>query len=238
MDDVSLIERYAQHPGVTCRAFCAMVLWLFGAYDEAAALLREALDLARRLEHPYTLTFALFVDSWLAIYREDVPHARRRADETFALSTERGFPMFTALSTIARGWARAEQGEPEAGTAEVERGLAALQATGAGMLRPFVLGLLAQANRRAGRLDDALTVIAQAIAASEATDERFYEAELHRLKGEVLLAMSPARAAEAEAALSRAVAVARSQQALSFQRRAEAGLLARASATLNDRPTR
>src|SRR6266516_2142263 len=224
MDDQQLIALYAQHPVVTCQAFAAMACWMRDAPDQAAGLLHDTLTLARQLGHPYTLGFALFVDTWLGIYRQDIAHVRRRADEVIALAAEQGFPMFTALATITRGWALAEQGEPKAGVAEVRRGLAVYQATGAGMLRHFLLGLLAQAHRRARHLDDALAVLDEALAVSVASSEHFYQAELHRLKGELLLDLSADRLAEACKSLSQAVTVAHAQQALIFERRAAASL--------------
>ena len=91
------------------------------------------------------------------------------------------------MGTILRGWALAEQGQGEEGIAQIRQGLAALRATGAEVVRPYFLALLAEAYGKVGQTEEGLSVVAEALALVDKTGERFYEAELYRLKGELTL---------------------------------------------------
>ena len=104
------------------------------------------------------------------------------------LATEQGFPHWLACGTMLRGWALASRARREEGIAQIRQGLAALQATGTEMARPYYLALLAEAYGKAGQAEEGLAVLAEALAAVDNTGERWYEAELYRLKGELLLA--------------------------------------------------
>src|SRR5207249_4547865 len=104
-----------------------------------------------------------------------------------ALCTEQGFAFWLAVGTMYRGWALAEQGQGEAGIAQIHQGLAAYRATGAEVSRPRHLAVLAEAYRQGGQVEEGLSVVAEALATVHKTGERFDEAELHRLKGELTL---------------------------------------------------
>ena len=103
------------------------------------------------------------------------------------LSTEQGFPYWLAIETIVQGWTLAEQGQVEEGIAQMHQGLAAYRATGAELQRPSFLALLAEAHRKVGQMEEGLAVLAEALAQVEKTGERYYEAELYRLKGTLTL---------------------------------------------------
>jgi predicted ATPase len=111
------------------------------------------------------------------------------------------------------GWARAELGEAELGATQISDGLAAMEGTGAWMLHTFFLALLAEAQWRAGRPDQALVSVEEALKLVETTGERFYEAELHRLRGELVLVLSPQEVAHSEREMLEALALARDQGA-------------------------
>jgi len=140
-----------------------------------------------------------------------------------ALSTEQGFPYWLAMGTIVRGWALALQGQAEEGIAQIRQGLTAYRATGAEGARPYFLTLLAEAYAQRGQAEEGLAVVSEALETVEATGERFYEAELHRLQGELSLQL-PTPLVEAEACLQRALALARRQQAKSLELRAAMSL--------------
>ena len=123
-------------------------------------------------------------------FRREGQAAQERAEAVIALSTEQGFPFWLAWGTIVRGWALAEQGQGEEGIAQMRQGLAAWRATGAEMARPYCLALLAEAYGKVGQAEEGLTVLAEALAVVDKTGERFYEAELYRLKGELTLQVS------------------------------------------------
>ena len=99
-----------------------------------------------------------------------------------ALSTEQGFANWLATGTMMRGWALAEQGQREEGITQMHQGLAALRAVGAEIERPSSLALLAEAYGKEGQAEEGLAVLAEALAMVDKSGERFYEAELYRLK--------------------------------------------------------
>ena len=103
------------------------------------------------------------------------------------LSTEQGFPFWLAMGTILRGWALAEQGQGEEGIAQIRHGLAAFRATGSGIWRSYFLALLAEVYGKAGQAEEGLGVVAEALAFVSESEERLYEAELYRLKGQLTL---------------------------------------------------
>jgi predicted ATPase len=118
----------------------------------------------------------------------------------------------------------AEQGHNEEGIAQIQEGLVASLATGAELTRPFLLCLLAEAYKETGRFDDGLSALTQALAAAEEHENRTYEAETHRLKGELLLRQNDPNAAEAQSCFERAIEVARNQSAKSWELRATMSL--------------
>jgi predicted ATPase len=125
---------------------------------------------------------------------------------------------------ILRGWALADQGQIEEGLADIHQGLAAWRGTGAALVQPYWLGLLAEAYRKGGHPTEGLTVVAEALALAETTAERYNEAELYRLQGDLLLARSPDNQAEVEACFHHTLEIARTQQAKSWELRAATSL--------------
>ena len=123
-----------------------------------------------------------------------------------------------------QGWALAAQGQGAEGIVQLHQGLAAWRATGSENSRPYFLGLLAEAYGQVGQGEEGLTVLAEALTATHNRGERYYEAQLHRLKGELLLALSREHDAEAETCLQRALDVARRQEAKSLELRAAMSL--------------
>ena len=118
----------------------------------------------------------------------------------------------------------AEQGRNEEGIAQIQEGLAASRATGAELWRPYFLCLLAEACMETGRLDDGLSALTEALAAADEHENRSYEAEMHRLKGELLLRQNDSNAAEAQSCFERAIEIARKQSAKSLELRATMSL--------------
>jgi predicted ATPase len=141
-------------------------------------------------------------------------------------------PFWLSITTVIHGWAIAEQGEVEAGIAEIRKGLADFAATGATFLRPYLLGLLAEQYGRAGNIERAHTQIAEAIAASERSGGRWCQPELYRVRGDLHVAASDD--VSAEAAYARSVEIARYHGARALELRSAsrlAGLWVR-----NERP--
>jgi predicted ATPase len=193
--------------------------WALGFPAQALARSHEALTLARDVSHLYSLSFALVLAGVLHQFRREVQATQEQAEAMIALSTAQGFPLLLAWGTIVRGWALAVQGQGEEGLAQIRQGLAAYRATRAELHQPYLLGLLAEAYGQAGQPEAGLAALAEALGLVDKTGERYWEVELHRLKGELLLAVSPAHHAEAAICYHRALNVARRQQAKSLELR-------------------
>lgn len=183
-----------------------------------------ALTLAQELAHPFSLTFALYEVALLHQFRRERPLTLELAERAMKVSTEQGFASWLALGSILRGWALAQQGQGEREIAPMRQGLAAYLATGAELGRPRQLAMVAEAYGRVGQTAEGLAVRAEALMAVHKSGEHSYEAELYRLKGELLLAHSAANQAEADACFCQALAVGRRQQAKSWELRAAMSL--------------
>jgi predicted ATPase len=218
----SLVATLAQDLGVSTLAWASWTLWLLGYPDQALERSREALALAKELGHPYTLGFALFVAAFFHQLRREDEAARERNEEALQLSTEEGFPLFVVGGNILQGWTLAIAGQAESGITDMRQGLDTLQAMGTQIQRSHWLALLAEAQASAGQAEAGLSTLAEAVAFVEKTGERYYEAEIYRLQGELLLMQGDE--AEAEASFYKAIQVARRQQAKSWELRATVSL--------------
>ncbi len=213
-----------QHPGVTCLAFVARTLWALGYPDQALQRSQDALTLAHELSHPFSLAYALGCAAVLHQLRREWHAAQERAEAAIALSREQGFTLWLAMGTILRGWALASQGQQAEGMVLMRHGLAAYRATGTEVAQSYWLALLAEAYVKEGQAEEGLNILAEALTAVDQHGERFYEAELCRLKGELLLTGSAAQHAETETCFHQALAIARRQQAKSWELRAAMSL--------------
>jgi predicted ATPase/class 3 adenylate cyclase len=209
---------------VGCLSYGAATLWHLGYPDQALKLSHEALALAQGLSHPYSLALAEYFVGFLRQYRREARLVQETAESLIALSAEHGFPFWSAAAPILRGWAMADQGRSEEGIVQIQEGLAALRATGVEITRPYSLCLLAEACREIGRLDDGLSALTEALAAADEHEQRHYEPEIHRLKGELLLRRYIPNVAEAQRCFQRAIEIARKQSAKSWELRATMSL--------------
>jgi predicted ATPase len=157
-------------------------------------------------------------------YRREVRAAQEDAEATIVLAKEQGFPQWVAQGAVLRGWALAQQGRAQEGIEQLHRGLIALRATGAEILRPYYLALLAEAHGTMGQPEAGLTVLAEALTVVDKTGARFYEPELNRLKGALLLQQNAVNQAEADSCFHHAIAIAQNQQAKSWELRAATSL--------------
>jgi predicted ATPase len=220
----ALVFRTGLDPGVACRANAARALWLLGYPEQALACIHEALTLAHELSHPYSVAFAQCFAAIVSQFRRDVPAVHEHAEAAVALSTGQSFPQWDAWGTSLRGWALAMQGQGEEGMAEVRQGSAAWRATGAALLVPYLCTLLADVSDHLGHPADGLQVLAEADTLMEQQEERWWEAEIHRLRGVLLLQQPGTPQAEAEACFRQALDIARRQQAKSLELRAAMSL--------------
>jgi predicted ATPase len=232
----SLAFVYGQDPGIASRILEAWTLWLLGHPDQSLKRSHEALALAQDLSHPFSLAFALIHAAVLHQLSREEQEAQERIESAIALCTQQGFPFLLAIGTILQDGALAEQGQEKARIAHLRRGLAAYQAIGAGLWRPYSLSLLAQAYQIAGQVKEGLTVLVEALVLVEKSDERWWEAELYRLKGELLRKnedrltlrvverMNASREESPEGCFLKAIDVARRQSAKSLELRAALSL--------------
>jgi predicted ATPase len=218
---------YGQDPGVSCLAFGAIALWLLGFPDQATQHSRRAIALGGDLGQPNSLALALHYGAILRQYRrEGAAAVQLGAEITNAIANDHGYSFWLANSLIMQGWALAEQGAWADGVARLRQGLTARMATGAETYRTYHLALLAEALGWEGKVEEGLSVLAEAMARMRRTGERFHGAELHRLKGEFLLRQQTVEVArpEAEACFRRALAMSRRQRAKSLELRAAMSL--------------
>jgi predicted ATPase len=220
----ALVLRLSIDPGVFFLAYMVRPLWLLGYPDQALQQSQKALTMAQELAHPFSLTYALLFAALGHQFRQEAQATQVQAEASCALAGEQGFAFFVALGTVLRGWALAKQGQSDAGIVQMHEGMAACRTTGAEGDRPYFLALVAEAYGREGRYDEGLAMLEEALALVDQYEERYWEAEIHRLKGESLLARSAENQVEAEACLHKALAVARHQGAKSLELRAAMSL--------------
>ncbi len=206
--------------GVACQGFAAMTLWFLGYPDQALGRMDGALTLAQELSNPLSLALALFFAAWLHQVRGVGQVAQEWAEALIKLSNEQGFALWLAGGTILRGWTLEELGEGKEGVAWIRHGLAAWRATGQEWTGPYFLALLAETYGKVGQAKEGLTVLAEALSAVDSSRERCLEAELYRLKGELLLVLSVENQSEVEVCFRQAIDIARQQSAKSLELRA------------------
>ena len=205
-------------------SWLAWALWQLGAPTQALRHSQAARTLAHEGSHSVSLVFALLWAAFLHLCRREVSAVHELETASITLATEQGFTQRLAHATVLHGWALARQGQVEVGRAAIRQGLTASMATGSMLLQPYGLGLLAETYEAGGPPDEGLAVLAEAQAVMAVTGVQWYAAELSRLKGALLLRQDVPDAAQAEACFQQALAVARQQQAKSWELRATMSL--------------
>ncbi|HET6891795.1 MAG TPA: AAA family ATPase, partial [Pyrinomonadaceae bacterium] len=233
---------YALNPGVAMPCLAAWVLWFLGLPDQSLQRIQEGLTLARDLSEPNGLAYAFCFAAILYQLRREEQMTQEHAEAGIAVSREHGLVMFQALATVTRGWSLFEQRRDEA-IEQMREGLEALQATGTEFVRPHFLALLAEALGKARQHEEGLGILEDALSLTRRNGEQYYQAELYRLKGELLLMQSKCRGvsrmatggrvvvdtnppvvAQAEGCFNESIKIARQQQAKSWELRAATSL--------------
>jgi predicted ATPase len=220
----ALAMRLEMNLGVFFLAYMTRPLWLLGYPDQAMRRSQEALTLAQELAHPFSLAYALTFAAWVHQFRREDQVTQARAEALCALAQEQGFAFLLATGTIHRGWALAEQGQSLTGMVQIGEGLAVYRATGAEVDRAYFLALLAEAYGQGQQDGKGLIVLEEALALMDHQASVIWEAEIHRLKGKLLLARSAEHQGEAEACFHEALDIARRQEAKSLELRAAMSL--------------
>jgi tetratricopeptide (TPR) repeat protein len=210
------------NPGVRALSASAWDLWVLGFPDRALARAREGVARARDLDHPFSIAHALFFETVTHALRRDAAAQQRRAEEAIALSEAEGFPFWLGVGKMFHAAARVSAGEHAAVT-DLCAGLALTAGTGSRGGAPAMIVLLGEAYLSAGRLDEARAAVEGGLVASVRMGQPFFDAELHRLRGEIVLAEA-GPPDDAAPAYLRALETARAQQSKSFELRAAAGL--------------
>jgi predicted ATPase len=221
---------YLFDPRVGCQRYLAILLWLTGFPDDAKRTSEAGITYARALGHQYTLVSALWFDTQRRHFTGDAGAVLEQATTTLALAREYAMTFWEALAMASHGWALSAMADPRdvdaqsSALKEIEDGIEQHAAVGSRLVRPYSLGLLAEACLRAGRLERAHSALDDAFATIADTEERYWEPELHRVRGLVHLAELPPRHSLAESAFRRAIETACAQGAVSLEARARASL--------------
>jgi predicted ATPase len=219
----TLTAVYGEDPGVECLAYGAATLWQLGYPEQALRSVIASQRLAEELGHPFNLAQALYYGALTHLCRREANSAQELAEGLMELCREHDFALLLAGGMILYGYSLTEQATKEKGIHHMRQGLAAWQATGARSHRAYQLALLADALGRDGQIQEGLTALTEALAFCSATGERFWEAELYRLQGELLLRAGDAAlsaGSAAEASFRRSLDVAGEQRAKSLELRA------------------
>jgi predicted ATPase len=231
---------YGIEPGVGGLLVVARALWHLGYPDQTFQKNEAARTLAQGGSSPFSLCLALLYTAWLHQLRREGQMAQEWAEAAITLAREHGFPQWLVGGAVLQGWARAEQGQVEEGISQIRQGLATHQAIGSSIYQSYFFALLAEAYGKAGQAEDGLAALAEALTVVDKSEERFYEAELYRLKGELTLQQkseeqrvrietsselpTPSTQAEIEICFCKAIVIARQQQAKSLELRAATSL--------------
>jgi DNA-binding SARP family transcriptional activator/tetratricopeptide (TPR) repeat protein len=214
---------YGGEFGVLSHCFLAHVLWHLGRSEEATRRSEQALRLAHQAQDPFARTVARAYDTMLRQFLGDPDAVVEGSRKTMELAHEHGFEYYRGWAVILLGWALAVRGEVRGNIQRIRQGIEGVLATGAELRRPYYTGLLAEVEGRAGRIDQALSLVEQALSISKRTRERWRDADLHRLRGELLLKRQIGGARhdggfrKARAAFRKAAKLARAQQAIPLE---------------------
>jgi predicted ATPase len=208
-------------PAVHCLIFEALSDWHFDETARCHATMAEAISLAKELNDMHALAQALFWAVILGHLEGNPAEVARLASDLIELSTRQNFAFWLPGGKIFRGWARSASGSTAEGIAWIEDGIRDYRVTGAMLRMPYFLALKAEALYFADRVSEALEAITEAEEAVERSEERWWCAELHRLRG-VFLATLGADEAQIEASFCAAIRIAKEQKSISLEKRAEA----------------
>jgi class 3 adenylate cyclase/predicted ATPase len=221
--DDGLAFRFGHDAGVAAMLFLAFTLWTLGDVGRAVSLVGDADARITGLDHVGTRAFTITHTALFALMRGDPSRATQDAVQLAQLTREHDLPLWRAYAVFLDGLARAQSGAPGDGLEDMRRGAELLPEQHLaydGLLKIA----LAESEARAGNVDRALVILDEGLATSERIGYRSFEAELHRLRGEMLLKRDSANSATAEEALQTAIAVAKKQGTRSFQLRAALAL--------------
>jgi adenylate cyclase len=207
--------------GFGCLFFEALLDWHFGEISSCQPTMAEAISLAKELNNMQALAHALWHAGWLAHFERNPAEVERLASDLSELSTRLNFEPFLQRAAVLRGWARSASGNTAEGISWIEDAIGDYRATASILDMPFLLALKAEALHLADRTVESLEAIREADALVERFENRYWSAELHRLRG-VFLAAASAEQTQIEASFCEAIRIAKRQKSVSLEKRAEA----------------
>jgi predicted ATPase len=215
------------NPGVAIRCFAGWCLWFVGSPDRALLTVQQAVEHARHVSEPHGLAHAHAFAAVLHQLRRERTLAQHQANAAIALADQHGLVLYGAMARVVRGWASIGRGADDHALSDVRQGLAAWQSTGARLMRPHFLVLLAEALAATAAGPEDLAALDEALILVDSTGECCYEAEARRLRGERLLKRAQGRAdrSTGEACIEQALEIASRQSAASLELRAAMSLV-------------
>ena len=219
-----LYNLYMVEPQAASLLLLSWDLWFLGYPDQSLSRVSEALALAQDLGHPYTIAFAHYMTSVVHLLRGDAARAFESAEKSFEMSQEQRFSLYAILSRISRGRAVGELGRLGEARAEIALGIDEARRNGVGFMLPMMDSWLADMHAKAGENERALSIVEGTLANIGDVTGRSWEAELHRQRAQILLALDPSKVGEAESHLKKSIEVARRQSAKSLELRAATSL--------------
>ena len=222
--DDDLAFRFGHDPGVVAIGFLAITLWPLGEVDRAISLIERMQTRMADLSHVGTLAFGRMHAALFELMRGDTARAAPNAFELARLAREHDLVMWRALGVFLQGWATVASGSIGGGLEDMRRGAELLSEQNVLFFDGLLKIALAEAEARAGDTDRAIAILDEALVTADRLGNRAFEAELHRVRGEILLKRDPANRASAEEAFLTAIAVAKQQGTRSFELRAALSL--------------
>jgi class 3 adenylate cyclase/predicted ATPase len=221
--DTAAVYRFGQDPCVGCRCYLAIAKWVLGYPDEAIGHAHEGIAMARELDDPFTIAFSNDIASFLDQALGNGRAALSKADEAVSLATEKGFPYWDGIGKVMQGWGRAIADPTRETVLELKHRIEHHRSTGTELFAPYFYAILGEIALVADALDVCSKALDRASEVLDQTGERWWESEIHRLRGDLLAAQN-GDAAEAERHFEKAVEIAHSNDARSLELRAATSL--------------
>ena len=219
-----LAYMFGLHPKASALHWLGPALWLLGYPDQSLTTVEEAVALGRGLSNPFTEAACVDRLSWIHSFRREWDKAAFEAERTHEIAAQQGAPLYVAAATYWIGLSRVLGRGAAEGIEQMRRGMDGVKTLGTLINHPMMLGGLAEALGRVGRYDEALSALDQATRMVRKHGEQFWEAELYRVRGEILLALDPSAKKAGEEAFTQALDIARQQEAKMLELRAACSL--------------
>jgi DNA-binding winged helix-turn-helix (wHTH) protein/predicted ATPase len=223
--DSALLARFGNHDARVCgQMFRARAFALLGQTEQAIQYNNTSIEFARKLAHPFSLALALVFASGLGQLLCDCLATRNHAAAAIKIAREQEFRLLFAWASAFEGWAEANEGQAKEGLQKILNSISSVRAISCGQFQPHLLGLLAETRLKSGQFPEAMSALEEALNLAVRSGERFYEAELLRLKGELQLVSEHETACQAERPFLDSLEVSKTQNAQLFTLRTAASL--------------